>query len=63
MTYDKIAKNLIERFLRVTQNYEKARNCAILYCDLNIEDLKSKDFVNSWEKLRIHELHKIKSHL
>lgn len=57
------AKQLIERFLRITQNYEKARGCAILYCDLCIEELSKEVFVSTLSKLRIHELKKLKSEL
>jgi cell fate (sporulation/competence/biofilm development) regulator YlbF (YheA/YmcA/DUF963 family) len=61
MSYDKEAKKLIERFLQVTQNYERARLCALAYIDLNLEDLNKETFQGSYTKLRIHELKKLKS--
>lgn len=63
MTYESQAKNLIERFLRITQNYAKAQDCAKLHIQLCIDDIEKETFVNSYGKLRIHELKKIKSFL
>jgi len=63
MTYETQAKNLVEKFLRVTQNYSKAQECAKLHILLCIEEIEKETFVNSMGKLRLHELKKLKSHL
>lgn len=60
MTYEKRAKNLVERFLKTTQNYDKAVECAKTHLDLIIEEIKSETFVNSLGKLKLHEATKIK---
>lgn len=63
MSYEKKAKVLIEAYLQITQNYDKARKCAILFCDLNLKELEQEPFVNSLTKLKIHEMKKLKSHI
>lgn len=63
MTYESKAKKLIERFLRITQNYAKAEECAKLYVDLSLEELEKETFIGSLDKLRIFELKKLKSNI
>lgn len=63
MTYESQAKKLIEKFLRITQNYSKAEECAKLHIDLCIEKIEKETFVGSIDKLRLHELKKLKSNI
>lgn len=63
MTYEVQAKKLIEKFLRITQNYATAQGCAKLHIDLCIHKIENETFVGSLDKLRLHELKKLKSHV
>jgi hypothetical protein len=63
MTYEIQAKNLVEKYLAVTKSYDKAIDCAKMHIRLCIEDIEKDAFVNSYAKLRLHELKKIKSYL
>lgn len=54
-------QHIIDKFSEV--NKKQAVECALVMVNLIIEDINSETFVNSLEKLKLHEWRRIKTQL
>jgi hypothetical protein len=61
MMYQERAKELIEKFVKITGNQSQAIECAKVMIDLILIDLS--EYSNSLDRLRAHEWTQIKSYL
>jgi hypothetical protein len=61
MMYQQRAKELVERFMKITGNHTQAVECVKIMIDQILIDLS--EYSNSLDRLRAHEWTQIKSYL